>query len=107
MKKKDLRQLKDWTRKVTHGVRDSSVFLNLWNDKMATDPSHDPVPVMQLGYVMLLDKPIVIVAPHGSRIPENVLRVARAVEFFDRDNTDSLHAATIRAMKAAGIEVLH
>jgi hypothetical protein len=104
---KELRRLKDWTRKVTRGQRDSTVFLNLWNDKMATDPSSEPVPVMQLGYAMLLDKPIVIIAPHGSKIPENVTRVARAVEFFDRDDTNSLHAATLRALKAAGLEVPH
>lgn len=74
MKKKALHQLKDWTRRVTKGQRESAVFLNLWSDTMATDPSRDPVPVMQLGYAMLLDKPIVIIAPHGSRIPENAPR---------------------------------
>ena len=107
MKPSELRKLKDWTRRVTRGQRDSAVFLNLWSDTMATDPSSDPVPVMQLGYAMLLDKPIVIVAQHGSTIPANVLRAARAVEYYDRDNTDSLHAATIRAFKAAGLEVPH
>jgi hypothetical protein len=107
MNKKELRKLKDWTRKVTRGQRDSAVFLDLWSDVMADDPSSEPVPVMQLGYAMLLDKPIVIVAPHGSRIPENVKRAARAVEFYDRTDTSSLHAATIRAMKAAGLEVQH
>ncbi len=103
--KQELQQLSAWTRQVTRGQRESAVFLDLWNDKMATDPSSDPVPIMQLGYAMLLDKPIVVIAPHGSTIPENVTRVARAVEFFDRDNMDSLHAATLRALKAAGVEV--
>jgi hypothetical protein len=107
MNDEDLRRLKEWTVKVTRGQRDSAVFMNLWSDSMADDPSGDPVPVMQLGYAMLLDKPIVIVAPHGSRIPENVKRTARAVEFYDRDNEASLHAATVRALKAAGLEVPH
>lgn len=107
MNAKDLQQLQEWTRKVTAGQRTSSVFMNLWSDTMATDPSGDPVPVMQLGYAMLLDKPIVIVAPHGSRIPDNVRRAARAIEFYDRDNMASMQAATMRAIKAAGIEVPH
>jgi hypothetical protein len=105
MNEHDLRRLQDWTRKVTRGQRESAVFLNLWSDSMATEPSSDPVPVMQLGYAMLLDKPIVILAPHGSRIPENVRRCARVIAFYDHDNMDSMHAATIRALKAAGLEV--
>lgn len=107
MNPKELQRLKDWTRQVTRGQRESAVFLDLWSDVMADDPSAQPVPVMQLGYAMLLDKPIVIVAPHGSRIPDNVKRVARTIEFYDRGNDASLHAATIRAMKAAGLEVPH
>jgi hypothetical protein len=107
VKKKDLRHLKDWTRKVTRGQKESAAFMSLWSDTMADDPSSEPVPVMQLGYAMLLDKPIIVVARHGARIPENVKRVAVAVEFYDDGNTDSLHAATVRAMKAAGIEVPH
>jgi hypothetical protein len=105
MDDEQLLKLKEWTQKVTRGQRDSSVFMNLWSDTMATDPSSDPIPVMQLGYAMLLDKPIVIVAPHGSRIPENVKRCARAIEFYDHGNTASLHAATLRALRAAGLEV--
>lgn len=107
MNKNDLKKLKTWTRQVTRGQRESAVFMNLWSDTMADDPSSDPVPVMQLGYAMLLDKPIVILAKHGSRIPENVVRAARAVEFYDAGNEASIHAATLRALKAAGMEPRH
>jgi hypothetical protein len=106
MTTKQLRDLKQWATKVTRGQKDSAVFMNLWSDAML-DPGKEPVPIFQLGYAMILDKPIIIVAPHGSRIPENVKRAARAVEYFDHGNTDSLHAATLRAFKAAGIEVPH
>lgn len=105
-KDKDLRELKTWAGKVTRGQRDSSIFVSLWSDAML-DPSREPVPVMQLGYAMILDKPIVIVAPHGSRIPENVKRAARAVEYFDHGDKESLHAATLRALRAAGLEPQH
>lgn len=107
MNRKELRQLKSWTQRVTRGQKESALFMNLWSDVMADDPSSEPVPVMQLGYAMLLDKPIVIVAPHGSRIPANVQRVARAIEFFDHGDTESLRAATLRAFNAAGIEPIH
>jgi hypothetical protein len=107
MNRAEVRKLAAWTRKVTRGQKESAVFLDLWNDAMATDPSQHPVPVMQLGYAMLLDKPIVIVARHGARIPENVQKAARAIEFYEDGDMDSLHAATLRAMQAAGIEVWH
>lgn len=106
MKRNHLRDLKTWATKVTRGQRESSTFLQLWSDSML-EPSKEPVPIFQLGYAMILDKPIVIVAPHGSRIPENVRRVARAVEYYDHDNEASLHAATVRALKAAGLGVKH
>jgi hypothetical protein len=107
MKQKELERLKRWTEQVTKGQRDSAVFMSLWSDTMREKPWDDPVPVMQLGYAMLLDKPIVIVAPLGSRIPENVQRAARAVEFYHRDDMDSMHAATLRALAAAGLPVPH
>lgn len=103
MKDEELAELQDWTRKVTKGQRDSAVFMSLWSDSMRDDPSGDPVPVMQLGYAMLLDKPIIVIAPQAARIPENVKRVARAIEFYDPDKTSSLHAATLRALAAVGL----
>jgi len=39
LNEKAFRKLQDWTRKVTRGQRDSAVFLNLWHDTMATDPT--------------------------------------------------------------------
>lgn len=107
MNKKQLDELSAWARQVTRGQRESVVFLSLWSDEMRDDPSSDPVPVFQMGYAMLLDKPIVIVAPHGSRIPENVQRAARTIEYYDSGDTAQLQPATLRALKAAGLEPRH
>src|SRR5215831_14196823 len=95
------RQLQTWARKVTEGQRASAVFCSLWSDGMRDDPGRDPIPVIQLGYAMLLDKPIVIVAPRGARVPENVKRAALAVEFYEPDDVLSVRAATLRAITVA------
>jgi hypothetical protein len=106
MQRNDLRELKRWASRVTRGQRDAAMFMSLWSDAML-DPAKEPIPVFQLGYAMILDKPIVIVAPHGARVPENVIRAALAVEYYDEGDDESLHAATLRAFKAVGVEPEH
>ena len=106
MKAKDLDDLKTWAGKVTQGVRESSCFMQLWNDAML-DPAREPIPIFQLAYAMVLDKPIILVVPHGAKVPENIKRVARALEYFDYGDTASLQAATLRAFKAVGVEPRH
>lgn len=103
MTDRELEELKRWTRLVTRGQKESASFMSLWNDKMATDPAGDPIPVMQLGYAMLLNKPIIVVAPVGSIIPSNVLKVAVAVEYFHEGDVASAQDATRRALTKAGI----
>ena len=56
---------------------------------------------------MLLDKPIVVIAPRGARISANVRRVAHAVEFYEPDDQESMRAATLRALATVGLPVLH
>jgi hypothetical protein len=100
------RRGKEWAGKVTEGVRESSCFMQLWNDAML-DPRKEPVPIFQLAYALVLDKPIILVVPHGAHVPENIKRVARALEYFDYGDLESLHAATLRAFKAVGVEPQH
>lgn len=105
--KGNLADLKRWTQRVTKGQKESACFLELWSDKLREDPSKEPISLMQLGYAMILDRPIVIVAPMGSNVPENIRRVARAVEFFHPDDEQSLQSATLRALQAAGMPIPH
>lgn len=107
MSKGSISKLKAYTRRVTRGQSDAACFLQLWSDKMRDDPGSEPMPIVQLGYAMILDKPIVIVAPIGARVPENIIRAARAVEYYHPDDPASLHAATLRALAAAGLDVEH
>jgi hypothetical protein len=92
-------RFEQWARRATRGQKESTVFLSLWSEKMFRDPLDEPHIPMQLGLAMLLDKPIIVVAPEGAYIPVNVLRAARAVKYFNPDDEDSLHEATQAALR--------
>jgi hypothetical protein len=64
----DRRTFTKWARAATKGVADSAVFLQIFNATALTD-GNDLAYALQLGAAILLDKPIVIVAPEGSEIP--------------------------------------
>jgi len=101
MAKTTVRTLKDYARRVTRGQRDSHIFCQIWNDGIRTDPGSAPEVLVQLGYSLVLDKPIVVIAPQGSYVPTNLRRVACAVEFFDPHDEQSMKDATLRALTAA------
>lgn len=102
-KARERAELQRWAERATRGIRESTTFITLWSDSMASDPKGDPVPVIQLGLAMLLDKPIVIVAPVGAVIPENVRRVARSIKFYVPADPTSIQHATQAALAEAGI----
>jgi len=84
-------------------VKESANFISLWNDAMARDPLDDPAVVLQIGLAMLLDRPIIVIAPHGSAVPENVRRVAKSIKFYNPADLPSLEHATKAALTEAGI----
>lgn len=60
-------------RELAPKVRDSAVTMALWSG----DP--DPKQAIEFGYMVLLDKPIVIVVIRGAKVPEKVVKVADAI----------------------------
>ncbi len=92
-----------WAQTATRGIAESSIFLQLFSQGMADDPLDDPIPVIQLGYAILKDLPIVIVAPRGARIPEKLRRMADTVAFYDREDEESLQVAVKEALREAGV----
>jgi hypothetical protein len=98
----DRKKFATWARAATKGVVDSAVFLQLFNAKALTD-GNDLAYALQLGAAILLDKPIVIIAPHGSVIPSKLEAIARSIQFFIANDQQSMMLATKRALEAAGI----
>lgn len=98
----DRKMFTEWARAATKGVADSAVFLQLFNATALTN-GNDLAYALQLGAAILLDKPIVIIAPEGSTIPSKLEAVARSIQFFIAHDEQSMMLATKRALEAAGI----
>jgi hypothetical protein len=65
-------------------INESAAFISLFNEKMADEP----LPCLQLGLAMLLDKPIYLLVPEGDVLPENLKKVAVRIEYYKRDLND-------------------
>ena len=71
------------------------VFMELFNEKIA----EEPIPMMQLGMAVMLDKPILLLVPRGAKIPRNLVVMAKAIEYFDPGGNGSLKAAVEKLLK--------
>lgn len=74
-------------------LEDTSVFLSLLTNNYKKDPRC----LIELGFAMMLEKPIIIVAPTGTKIPRAILKIADVVEFFN--GPEDLRLATQRALE--------
>ena len=93
-------KLKDAARETVAKLDSSSAFISLFSASMA----EEPLPALQLGVAMLLDKPIYVLVPEGVELPENLKKVAVRIEYYKRDPNDmtSFQAAAERLMKDWG-----
>lgn len=76
-------------------VASSDVFLVLFNDRLA----EEPIPLIQIGLAIYLDKPIGVLLPHGRAIPENLRRLARAVIEYDPESGPTKEQVTLAALQ--------
>lgn len=79
------------------GMQGSRIFMSLFTDNFKKDPKC----LMQLGLAVMLDKPIYLVAPKGTVIPGNLIRMAEHIEFADFSDPKNIEAASKRVMAAA------
>lgn len=67
----------------------------------------DPKQAVELGYMVLLDKPIIIAVMAGAKVPENLVRVADEIIEIDVDDPakagERLKAATKRVAEKRGL----
>lgn len=76
-------------------IEQSRLFLSL----LTNGYEKEPLAALQFGIAVLLDKPIFVLAPHGTKIPENIRRMAKAIEFCDMANKNDTEQATLRLLK--------
>lgn len=91
-----------WLQKVVRvsgaKVKTSDVFLSIFT----THYERDPKAVLEFGIAILLDKPIFVVAPLGTKIPRSVQRIASGINFFDPASEKSLEDAITGLSMAIG-----
>lgn len=92
MRQKD--EMAIWAKKVTEGIDDSAIFMQLYKPLKSPDEAlEDPQYLLQLGYAIMLDKPIVLVASHKQTVPEKLRNVADVIGRYEENNMDSIEEA--------------
>lgn len=71
-------------------MKKSHVFASILTD----DCLKDPMVALQLGLVILLDKPIVIITDKKTKLPANLVKIAKLIERIDITNPDDLKRAS-------------
>jgi len=99
--RKRQQQFEQWARHAMKGVKESGTFMQLHTPNF--DPAKDPEYALQLGVAILLDRPIVILAPEGVELPPKLRAVAASVQYFVRDEPQSVWLAARRALEAIGV----
>lgn len=95
-----------WARRAVAGLKDSACMVGVLDDSPELADARYEFQ-LQIGHCLVADKPVILLVPHGTRIPEKLRVAATVIEYYEFGNQDSLHAATTRALKAIGIEREH
>lgn len=61
---------------------------------VTSDFLKDPLCALQLGYAMILDKPIVLIADKNLKIPASLTKIAKVIERVDINNKNDMKRAT-------------
>jgi nucleoside 2-deoxyribosyltransferase len=74
-------------------LKDSDVFLALLTEQYKTDPTC----LVQLGYAIMMEKPLVFMAPEGTKIPRALQRLADHIVFYKTAEDLELAVEDVRA----------
>lgn len=75
-------------------IAESENFLSIFTENYKESATC----ALQLGMAILMEKPLFFVVPHGTKVPKSLQRVASGIEFFDKDDPESLRKATQRLL---------
>lgn len=78
------------------GIEGSGAFISLYTKNY----KDDPLCALQLGIAVMLDKPMGFLVPTGFEVVDNLKRLARAIEYYDPDDNESLSTASKRLTDA-------
>jgi len=91
-------EFKRWAKRISErsgeAIEKSQAYVSLFT----TDYKQSPQCALELGIAIMLDKPIGILALDETVIPENLKRVAIAIEYCKKDEPESQREASRRLM---------
>lgn len=79
-----------WLKKASDGSLGKMQGSSLYAGVVTSNFLKDPLCVLQLGYAIVLDKPIILIVDKRMWIPESLLKVAKLIERVDLDNQSDL-----------------
>jgi hypothetical protein len=85
-------------RRTLDALTGSAIFLAIFSQ----DYEENAVAVLQFGLAVLLDKPIYLLCPEGRHLPENVKRLARAIEYYRPDDLELVTQRLLDRARAEG-----
>lgn len=94
IKDKDIEKLKKIAAESAKGLNQSQIMISIFTESY----KKDPVTLIQLGMSILMDKPMAFVVPYGVQVPENIIAVAKAIEYYDANDKSTMEIATDRLM---------
>lgn len=90
----DKEQFNEWLKKASEGslpkLEQSSVYAGIATENFLKDP----VCALQLGYAILLDKPIVLIADKTMQLPASLVKVAKLIERVDIKSQEDMSRAS-------------
>jgi hypothetical protein len=92
----ELTLLKDALKRSVEGINQSDFFCSLFTKSVP----EDPVAVLQIGLMLILDKPLFLLAPDDMPIPMNLKRLAINISRYQEGNSAS-YAEAAEDMKRA------
>jgi chaperonin GroEL (HSP60 family) len=92
MKKRldDMDEFIKWGKDTGSKINDSAVFAGI----VSENTLNDPMMALQIGYAVLLDKPIILIVDKSMKIPEGLTKIAKVIERIDKNNAADMKRAS-------------
>jgi hypothetical protein len=96
-----------WAHRATAGLDESGIMIGLLDGRDSKQSERYWSFAIQVGRCLLEGKPLLLMVPIWTEIPERLRAAASAVEYYRIEEPDSVQAACKRAFERIGLVVKH
>lgn len=91
-------EVKQAAERTADAMSKSHVYAGIVTDAFVKDP----MCAMQLGFALLMDKPIILIIDKETKVPERLVKMAQLIERVDVKNEAEMNRATASIQKFMG-----